>query len=177
LDFESETFVASGRGYWNEANGSQPIGTQARAIYESTVVTVGTLSCNTGPNGHDAGNFQSNQGVDSGYVIPIAIQERAICENPAGGQPQAVAFNLRGREGGSQPEPCDQASLRSASEGSSRSYVAVGLDSQLNGEIEGIDPLNIGSSSGGGQPARVAQESSVIGGKGSAMQVRRLTPL
>ena len=32
---------------------------------------VGTLSCNTGPNGHDAGNFTSNQAVDSGYVIPI----------------------------------------------------------------------------------------------------------
>jgi DNA (cytosine-5)-methyltransferase 1 len=33
---------------------------------------VGTMACNTGPNGHDAGNFQSNQGVDSGYVIPVA---------------------------------------------------------------------------------------------------------
>jgi hypothetical protein len=80
----------------------------------------------------------------------------------------------------------DQASLRAASGGSSRSYVAVGsrniaasltsnygkqpdssdtalgpnlvigLDSQLNGEVEGIGPLNIGSASGGGQPARVA---------------------
>ena len=128
LDFESETFVASGRGYWNEANGSQPIGTQARAIYESTLVayslradgfdasengtgrgtplvpvTVGTLSCNTGPNGHDAGNFQSNQGVDSGYVIPIAIQERAICENPAAGpdgvrvREDGLAYTLEGR--------------------------------------------------------------------------------
>lgn len=39
----------------------------------------GTLSCNTGPNGHDAGNFASNQGVDSGYVIPAVagcLQER-----------------------------------------------------------------------------------------------------
>jgi len=33
--------------------------------------SVGTLACNTGPNGHDAGNFQSNQAVDAGYVIPI----------------------------------------------------------------------------------------------------------
>lgn len=33
---------------------------------------IGTMACNTGPNGHDAGNFQSNQGVDSGYVIPVA---------------------------------------------------------------------------------------------------------
>jgi DNA (cytosine-5)-methyltransferase 1 len=35
---------------------------------------VGTMACNTGPNGHDAGNFQSNQGVDSGYVIPVGFQ-------------------------------------------------------------------------------------------------------
>jgi len=34
-----------------------------------------------------------------------------------------IAFNLRGREGGSPPEPCDQASLRSTGGGSSRSYV------------------------------------------------------
>lgn len=30
----------------------------------------GSLACNTGPNGHDAGNFASNQGVDSGCLIP-----------------------------------------------------------------------------------------------------------
>jgi DNA (cytosine-5)-methyltransferase 1 len=81
----------------------------------------------------------------SGYPA-IAIQERAICENPLAGPdgvgireddqaytvearqvPQAVAFNLRGREGGSLPEPCDQASLRSASGGSSRTYVAPAM--------------------------------------------------
>jgi hypothetical protein len=31
---------------------------------------VGALACNTGPNGNDAGNFASNQGVDGGYIIP-----------------------------------------------------------------------------------------------------------
>src|SRR6185312_7522243 len=35
-----------------------------------------------------------------------------------------VAFNLRGREGGAMPEMADVASLRAASGGSSRSYVA-----------------------------------------------------
>jgi DNA (cytosine-5)-methyltransferase 1 len=111
--------------------------------------------------------------------IAIAIQERAICENPLAGpdgigirednqaytvearqvpqtvaygisnQPtpkfganvmptlnshnlgagmqEAVAFNLRGRDGGSQPELTDQASLRSASGGSSRTYVAPAM--------------------------------------------------
>jgi len=30
---------------------------------------VGALSCNSGPNGHDAGNFACNQAVDAGHVI------------------------------------------------------------------------------------------------------------
>jgi len=32
---------------------------------------VGSLSCNTGPNGHDAGNFACNQAVDAGHLIPL----------------------------------------------------------------------------------------------------------
>ncbi|MCA3512251.1 MAG: DNA cytosine methyltransferase [Rhodobacter sp.] len=39
--------------------------------------------------------------------------------------PQAVAFDLRGRDGGAMPEaPHDTASMRAASGGSSRTYVA-----------------------------------------------------
>jgi DNA (cytosine-5)-methyltransferase 1 len=41
------------------------------------------------------------------------------------GVPPAVAFDLRGREGGAMPEgPHDTANIRAASGGSSRSYVA-----------------------------------------------------
>jgi DNA (cytosine-5)-methyltransferase 1 len=40
-----------------------------------------------------------------------------------GSQP-AVAFNLRGRDGGSSPEEAEAASLRASSGGSSRSYIA-----------------------------------------------------
>ena len=74
----------------------------------------------------------------------VAIQERAVSENPNNGPDgagirqdgaaytleartvtQAVAFDLRGREGGAMPEgPHDTANLRAASGGSSRSYVA-----------------------------------------------------
>jgi DNA (cytosine-5)-methyltransferase 1 len=43
----------------------------------------------------------------------------------AGAHPPAVAMNLRGREGGAMPELDDVASLRAASGGSSRSYVAA----------------------------------------------------
>jgi hypothetical protein len=43
---------------------------------------VGTMACNTGPNGHDAGNFQSNQGVDSGYVIPFMVEQNTQASTP-----------------------------------------------------------------------------------------------
>ena len=77
-------------------------------------------------------------------LVPVAIQERAVCENPNAGPDgagywqdgaaytlesrpvaQAVAFDMRGREGGAMPEgPHDTANIRAASGGSSRSYVA-----------------------------------------------------
>lgn len=39
----------------------------------ATQEVVGALACNTGPNGHDAGNFMSNQGVDGGYIQPVVM--------------------------------------------------------------------------------------------------------
>ena len=83
--------------------------------------------------------------ANAGGQVAIAIQERAVCENPAAGpdgagfrqdgaaytleariQPQAVAFDLRGRDGGAMPEgPHDTANIRAASGGSSRSYIAA----------------------------------------------------
>ena len=33
----------------------------------------GTLACNTGPNGHDAGNFACNQAVDAGHLVPTVF--------------------------------------------------------------------------------------------------------
>lgn len=75
-----------------------------------------------------------------GYpCVAFAIQERAVSENPDAGPdgaaytlearpvPQAVAFALRGREGGAMPEiEGDQVgALRAANGGSSRSNVAA----------------------------------------------------
>ena len=37
---------------------------------------VGSLACNTGPNGHDAGNFACNQAVDAGHVVATALRAR-----------------------------------------------------------------------------------------------------
>lgn len=78
-------------------------------------------------------------------AVAFAIQERAVSENPDAGPDgagfrdddaaftlearttaQAVAFDLRGRDGGAQLEgPHDTANLRAASGGSSRSYVST----------------------------------------------------
>lgn len=93
--------------------------------------------------GHDGSH------ANAGGQVAVAIQERAVSENlsngpggkghqegvaytlearnkvqaVAGGPPPATALNLRGREGGSQFEPDDVASVRAGSGGSSRSYV------------------------------------------------------
>lgn len=91
--------------------------------------------------GFDASEDGTGRGTP---LVPVAIQERAICENQNAGPdgagfrqdgasytleartvPQAVAFDMRGRDGGAMPEgPHDTANIRAASGGSSRSYVA-----------------------------------------------------
>lgn len=91
--------------------------------------------------GFDASEDGTGRGTP---LVPVAIQERAVCENPNAGPDgagfrqdgaaytleartvtQAVAFDMRGREGGAMPEgPHDTANIRAASGGSSRSYVA-----------------------------------------------------
>lgn len=65
-----------------------------------------------------------DHGSDAGEIAPTlrAMEFRNSHAN-AGGQ-VAVAFNLRGREGGAMPEITEKASLRAASGGSSRSYIA-----------------------------------------------------
>jgi len=69
-----------------------------------------------------------------------------------------LAFNLRGREGGAMPEPADAASVRSASGGSSNSYVAFsakdhGADaSDIAPTLRGMGHDN-SHANGGGQVA------------------------
>lgn len=84
-------------------------------------------------------------------------------------QVPAVAFAIRGREGGSSAEVAEDGisnALRTPGGGFSHQMVAVGLDSQLNPAEDLSGPLNITSASGGGHPAMVA----------TVAQVRRLTP-
>ena len=43
---------------------------QSSEVTQQVAAVVGALACNTGPRGHDAGNFACNQAVDAGHVIP-----------------------------------------------------------------------------------------------------------
>ena len=77
--------VCSGNGYWKESDGVG--GTvRAREFQDDSMVilepaapkepvveqpVVGALLTNTGPRGHDAGNFACNQAVDAGHLIPV----------------------------------------------------------------------------------------------------------
>jgi DNA (cytosine-5)-methyltransferase 1 len=96
------------------------------------------------PTLRSMGHAGSHANAGGHAAVAYAIQERAICENPnagpdgagirqdgasytleARGTTQAVAFDLRGRNGGSMPEgPHHTANIRASSGGSSRSYVA-----------------------------------------------------
>ena len=106
-----------------------------------------------------------DHGVDAldGCVPTLRAMGHSASHPSAGGQ-LAVAFNLRDREGGSQPEASDVASVRAASGGSSRSYVAhsVCLGSDPINSEERAQPLTCRK----GDPGTV----SYVAG------VRRLTP-
>ena len=242
--FDQETFANSGQGYWNDAKETPPVGTQARAIYESTLVTHSlradgfdasedgtgrgtplvpvamlnmqgskgnSVAQEDGPSytlnamhGHDVHaiafsckdsgldsssisptlrsmNFSSSHANAGGQVAVAFVQNTrdevrlmggdgqnvgALAAEPGMKQQCYIAFNLRGREGGSQAEMTDQASLRSASGGSSRSYVAVGLDEEQNAVEDGMGCPRAHSSGG--------FEGSVMT---PALQVRRLLPV
>jgi DNA (cytosine-5)-methyltransferase 1 len=111
LDGGSETFVASGCGYWNESESAETLGTQGRALYESTAI-VGPLA----PTAFSA----KDHGADAG---PLAPTLRAMTHDRshanAGGQ-VAVCFESRvarnGRGGPSELVP----PLKAQSGGSGR---------------------------------------------------------
>ena len=63
------------------------------------LVTVGALACNTGPNGHDAGNFACNQAVDAGHVLPISIRTAQTSSNGCGINDEGTSYTLDGAQG------------------------------------------------------------------------------
>lgn len=80
------------------------------------------------------------------------------------GHTMAVAINLRGREGGAMPETSDVASLRAASGGASRSFVAFAQNQR--DEVREMDVAGALAAEPG------AKQQTYIGGTA----VRRLTP-
>jgi site-specific DNA-cytosine methylase len=99
-----------------------------REDYETEALIAHALSA----EGFDASEDGTGRGTP---VVPVAICTAHTQSNGSGfsdhiahtlesGTTQAVAFNLRGRDGGAMPEVADAASMRAASGGSSNSYVA-----------------------------------------------------
>ena len=142
IDAESETLLPINGGGFDVAHALRGEGFDAsedgtgRGTPIVPVMATDTLVS----NGDAHTGFRDERGL-----VPVAIQKRAISENPQAGPdgvgvrqdgagytlearqvPQAVAFDMRGREGGAQLEgPHDTANIRAASGGSSRSYVAA----------------------------------------------------
>lgn len=110
-DFGSETFIA-----------------HAFDARQSDVIQYGDK---TGPLDTDGHNIAiafsvKDHGADAGPISPTLRAGGFDKSHANGGVMPAVAFDLRGREGGAQFEgPHDTANIRAASGGSSRSYIAT----------------------------------------------------
>ena len=87
---------------------------------------VDALTTGTDPNSHLIAFSSKDFGADAMHgVCPTLRSGNHDASHANGGVPPAVAFDLRGRAGGSMPEgPHDTANIRAANGGSSRSYVA-----------------------------------------------------
>lgn len=127
----------------------------------------------------------ADKGDQDPLVYSYAIQERAVSENLENGpqgkgyqaftlearnKTQAVAYDMRGRKGGSQFEgPHDTANIRAGSGGSSRSDVASAVSENQKGEVR-LSEQSGALAGGGGKPGQGYQAAMI----GNA--VRRLTP-
>lgn len=174
-----------------------------RQDYETETLMAHSLSA----EGFDASEDGTGRGTP---VVPVAICTAHTQSNGSGfsddvahtlesGGSQAVAFNLRGREGGALPEISGAASLRAAAGGSSNSYIAFSAK-DYGADVDEIAPTlrgmgHDGSHANGGGQVTVAWTQELTastdiagtlqrGGEGgradgvmtSQMAVRRLTP-
>ncbi len=174
-------------------------GGMGRQNYETETLIAHSLCA----DGFDASDDGTGRGSP---LIPIAICTAHTQSNGHGFSDniahtlesttsQAVAFNLRGREGGAIPEPSQMASIRAASGGSTNSYLAFSAK-DYGADVGGIAPTLRGMghaashANGGGQLAIAAPLTASYGKQvdssdtssgppnilHSEMAVRRLTP-
>jgi DNA (cytosine-5)-methyltransferase 1 len=108
LDGESETFVASGCGYWNESESAETLGTQGRALYESTAI-VGPLpptAFSAKDHGADAGPLaptlrampHDRSHANAGGQVAVCFESR-VARNGRGG-PSGIVPPLKAQSGG-----------------------------------------------------------------------------
>jgi DNA (cytosine-5)-methyltransferase 1 len=114
------------------------------------------------------------QDAGEGFLVAHALRAEGFDASEDGtgrGTPIVpVAFDLRGREGGSQFEgPHDTANIRAASGGSSRSYVAFAQNTRDEVRLVGGDGQIVGAN--GAEPG-MKQQAYIA----SQWAVRRLTP-
>jgi DNA (cytosine-5)-methyltransferase 1 len=111
-----------------------------------------------------ADGFDSSED-GTGRGVPLIAGTLSTCHGASAGRDLSdrsallsVTFNLRGRDGGAMPEPADAASVRSASGGSSNSYVAFSAK-DYGADVDEIAPTLRGMghdsshANGGGQVA------------------------
>jgi len=144
---------------------------------------VGALACNTGPNGHDAGNFACNQAVDAGHVLPVAFQETADCLTAAYGTKwngnasatngslfaaQPVAYGIRTANTSSNGWGIQEEVTHTldCAQGVAVAVALRGREGGATAELGDEVQNCLRASSGGGDKPHVL----------TAMQVRRLTP-
>ncbi len=170
-----------------------------RQDFETETLIAHSLSA----DGFDASEDGTGRGVP---MVPIAICTAHTQSNGHGfsdgiahtleqTNSQAVAFNLRGRDGGAMPEASSMASIRAASGGSSNSYVAFSAK-DAGADASDVAPTLRGMchdashANGGGQIAVAAPLTASYGRQidssdtssgppnllRSGIAVRRLTP-
>jgi DNA (cytosine-5)-methyltransferase 1 len=109
LDAESETFVASGCGYWNQSESAETLGTQGRALYESTAIVspLAPTAFSAKDHGADAGPLaptlrampHDHSHANAGGQVAVCIESRVARNERAA--PSEVVPPLKAQSGGS----------------------------------------------------------------------------
>jgi DNA (cytosine-5)-methyltransferase 1 len=127
---------------------------------------VGALACNTGPNGHDAGNFACNQAVDAGHVLPVAQPVNIYGGNKRPDRPEG-GFYVRMDEDTTKTLDAASGLNPTCAQGGTAVMQPIGLDEEQNAMIDAFGTLKA-RTAGGGFEGSVMQTN---------MAVRRLTPV